>query len=220
MDLFRKGGGTKRMVTFSMVYNFVWGVIKIILGVYYDWFFLLSGASTILIGFTKGIFVLSYRKKGKLNLQVQCVTMSVLILLVSTTYMVYSGCLLLAPGHTGKNLIVSIAIAVTSFVELVLSFKNVISSAKSKDVMLLTLRGSNVVTSLFAILQTQVALLSATNVANSSFYNACCGIVMGLLGFVVATILLMVNSNSKNFMPGSNSSTNWHTEDPLPGGSI
>ena len=220
LDFFKKGGSTKRSVAFSMLYNFVWGIIKIIIGVFYDWFFLLSGVSTILIGFTKTIFVLSYRKRGKLNLQVQCVTMSVLILLVSTTYMVYSGCLLLAPGHTGKNLILSITIALFSFVELITSLKNVISSAKSKDVMLLTLRGSSLVTSLFAILQTQVALLSATNVANSSFYNACCGIVMGLLGFVVATILLLINSNSKNFLPGSNTSTNWHTEDPLPGGSI
>ena len=74
-----------------------------------------------------------------------------------------------------------------------LSIYNFIKAKRTKDILLQSFKGCSLVTSCFAIVITQVALLSATSTP-ADFYNGLTGTILGLFAIIIGIYLLIKSS--------------------------
>ncbi len=178
------------VLIFSAIYSFVWAVCKIVFGVISKgYFFCVSGASTLLLGFVKRMYLKNYAnddfelKKGK------SITIAILIIISSTLFGFYMARLFFFDNMRQYGLIMSIAIAAFSFGELGIAIYNFVKAKKSNDILQQALRGSSLASSSFAITLTQVALLSAMETPAGN-YNALTGLLASAFSIMVGVYLL------------------------------
>lgn len=180
------------MLLFSTLYSYVWAVCKIVFGILTASFsFCISGANTLSFGVIKQIFL---KQKDKLNNKNQALAISILLIISGVLFTAYMSRLFFVESSPKYGLILSIAIAGFAFTELGESIYNFIKAKKSQDILLQNFRAYNLVSSSFAIVLTQIALLSATQ-TSGNIYNAITGIVFG--GFAIVVGAYMCNKSIK-----------------------
>lgn len=188
----------KLLTTTTMIYNFVWAVCKIVFGIWMSaYLFCISGAYNILIGFAKKTFLSNRNKSTDTN--TKCLIIGILILIAGLVYALYTASFLVWPKDGNYGLILSIAIATCSFVELGISIYNVLKARRKNDHMLFSLRSCSLATACFAIVLTQIALLSATNTKNVSVFNSSAGIIAGTVAIIIGIIVIIKSSKKENF---------------------
>lgn len=174
----------------SLIYNFVWSIAKIVFGVVMSaYFFCVSGASTMLFGFIKQIYLKTNsadedEKRGK------SITIAILLIVSSALFSFYMARLFFLDESSNYGTILSIAIATFSFFELGMSISNFIKARKANDILLQTFRACNLASSCFAISLTQLALLSATHTP-ANFFNALTGVVFGAFAICIGVFMLV-----------------------------
>lgn len=189
-----------KVITFTtMVYNFFWAIGKILFGIFkMTYLYVFSGTYTLLLGFSKKIFITNHSKTTEsINKETKSIVIGVLILIAGVAFAIYTGLFFIFPKEFHYGMIWSIAIAACSFVELGIAIFNLFRARKKKDILLESLRCCNFVSALFAIVITQVAILSFTQTPNSAMYNAITGIIAGVLAIIVGTILI-INACNRN----------------------
>lgn len=191
VKFFEKGSVFRtQVITFvTMVYNFFWSIGKILFGIFWHgYIYVLSGGYTLLIGFSKRIFVKHHNKE--FNKETKSIIMGVLILISGCAFAVYTGTFLVWHQINTFGLIWSIFLAACSFVEMGIAIFNLSRVKKKNDIMLSALRCCNFVSAMFAIVITQVAILSATNQNDVSLFNACTGIVVGVAATFIGIYII------------------------------
>ena len=188
----------KQFALFGMIFNFVWSVIQIVLGTYFfSLYFIITGAYTLLLGFSKRIFMIHHTKDNneiKINKGLLIISF---ILTVSILYTVNMSSLFLTHEPFKYNLILSIAIATFSFTELTLGIINFVKAKKSHDPLLVSYRTGSLVSSMFAIVTTQIALLAATN-TTAYIYNALTGTIFGAFSIAISImVFISIHKNKK-----------------------
>lgn len=182
-----------KAVTFaSMLFNFAWSTIKIIIGIVSKtYFFCVNGIGTLLTGVAKKTYLDNFENEDENLRNKKALVMNALLLIIGATYIVYMGRLFKFPSNTPDyGLFASIAIATVSFVELILSVGNLIKALKSKNYMLYSLRGINLACSGFSVVLTQVVLLALCKI-DGSFYNAISGTIFGCFAVMIAVSALI-----------------------------
>ncbi len=172
-----------KVITFiTMLYNFFWAIGKILFGVFMrSYLYCISGAYTLLLGFSKKVFVSNHKTTKEINLETKSLIIGILLIISGIAFGIYMGGLYIWQIDFQYNMIWSITIALCSFVELGISIHNLIKVRKKDDILLLSLRCCNIGSSLFAMVMTQVALLSATGTKNTYMYNATTGVIASIL---------------------------------------
>lgn len=175
----------------SLVYNFVWAVCKIIFGVFTKgYFFCVSGASTLLIGFVKRVYLKNYYKDDFDLKKGKSITIAILIIISSALFGFYMARLFFIDSITEYGLIMSISIATFSFGELGFAIYNFVKARKNKDILQQSFRGCSLASSCFAITLTQVALFSAMETPANNL-NALTGIIASALAILIGVYLLV-----------------------------
>ena len=95
------------------------------------------------------------------------------------------------------GLIVSIAIATFLFCDFGVSLYGFICARKETDLLYQSFRASNLVSSLYAIVFTQVVLLFATN-TYANFYNGVTEVVFGCICICIGSYTLINCVKTKN----------------------
>lgn len=186
----------KFLTTTTMIYNFVWAVCKIVFGALMSaYLFCISGAYNILIGFAKKTF-LSNRNRS-VDKNTKSLVIGILILISGFVYAFYTASFFIWPKESDYGLILSIAIATCSFVELGLAIYNIMKAKQKKDILLFSLRSCNLATAAYAMVLTQIALLSATGTENVSNFNAITGIIAGTVAIAIASAVIIKSQEHK-----------------------
>lgn len=179
------------VLIFSAIYSFVWAVCKIVFGVFSKgYFFCVSGASTLLLGFVKRMYLNNYKNDDFETKRAKSITIAILIIISSALFGFYMTRLFFFDSMREYGLILSIAIATFSFGELGIAIYNFLKAKKSKDILQQALRGSSLASSSFAITLTQVALLSAMQTPANNF-NALTGLIASAFSVLVGVYLLL-----------------------------
>lgn len=182
----------------SAAYNFVWAICKILFGVFsFSYFFCVSGATTLLFGFIKRIYLKNNTNSDTSEKIGKSITIGILLIVSSVLFTFYMARLFFISEVKNYGLILSISIATFSFAELGISIYNFIQAKKTQDILLQTFRCYSISSSSFAIVFTQVALLSATNSTNNSL-NALTGVVAGLFSILVGIYAIVKAIKTKN----------------------
>ncbi len=181
----------KVITFFTMLYNFFWAIGKILFGVFMQtYIYCISGAYTLLLGFSKKIFVSNHNVDKEIDIETKSLIIGILLTISGIAFGIYMGGLYIWQHDYDYGLIWSIAIAACSFVELGIAIYNLLKVRKKDDILLFSLRCCNIASSLFAIVLTQVALLSATGTENTYMYNATTGIIASVLVICVGFIVI------------------------------
>lgn len=175
----------------SLVYNFPWSVCKILFGAFtQSYFFCISGASTLLFGFVKKIYLKNYNSNDVSEKVGKSITISILLIISSALFTFYMARLFFVNDVKDYDKILSITIATFSFFELGYATYHFVKAQKTSDVLLKTFKGCSLVSSLYAIVLTQVALLSATK-TNAQFFNGLTGVILGSFAILIGVYLLL-----------------------------
>lgn len=189
--LVEKAKQKKVVLLLSLIYNFVWAICKIVFGAYCaQYFFCVSGASTLLIGFVKRVYLKHHKSDDLEEKRGKSVIISILLIASAALFTFYMARLFFISDAKEYGLILSISIAAFSFAELVLSICNFLKASKTNDILFISLKGCGLASSCFAIVLTQVALLSATGSTNN-FYNALTGVIFGSFAIIIGIIILV-----------------------------
>lgn len=155
---------------------------KIFFGIFtLSFSFCISGANTLSFGVIKQIFL---KRKDKPNNNNQALAISILLIISGILFTAYMSRLFFIDTSPRYGLIISIAIAGFAFAEFGLSIYKCIRAKNSQNILLQSYRAYNLVSSSFAIVLTQIALLSATQTAGN-IYNAITGITLGGFSIIV-----------------------------------
>lgn len=151
----------------------------------------------MLFGFIKKIYLKNINTDDFYNKKRKSIAISILLIISSCLFTFYMARLFFIPSNLNYGLTPSITIATFSFTELGLSLHNFIKSKKTNDLALQSLKCCNLASSCFAIVLTQVALLSTTQ-TSSGFYNGLTGVVFGLFAILIGIYSLIKSKNSQN----------------------
>lgn len=191
-NIIEKAKQKKIVLLISLVYNFVWAVCKIVFGIFtFSYFFCVSGANTLLFGFIKRIYLKNYQSNQKQKIE-KSITIATLLMVSGFLFTFYMARMFFNPTIKEYGTILAITIATFSFFELGYSIYNFLKAKKSNDILLQSYRGYNLVSSLFAIVLTQVALCSMQK-AQSNVFNGITGVVCGV-GAIIISIYLLVKA--------------------------
>lgn len=200
LSRFKEQAKQKQIVLFvSAVYNFIWSVCKILFGVFSSaYFFCVSGASTLLFGFVKKIYLTNYKKQDFEERKGKGIIISILLIISALFFTFYMTRCFFDPEIKEYGTIMSITIATFSFCEFGFSVYNFHQSKRTNDILLQSFKGCGLISSLYAIVLTQVALLSATNTP-ADIYNGITGTVFGAMSVIIGVYLLVrAIKSSKN----------------------
>ena len=197
-QILKKAKHKNIVLLLSLIYNFTWAVCKIIFGVYtFSYFFCISGISTLLFGFIKKIYLKNINIDNFYNKKKKSIAISILLIISSSLFTFYMARLFFIPSKLNYGLITSIAIATFSFTELGLSLHSFIKAQKTNDLALQSLKSCSLASSCFAIVLTQVALLSATQ-TSSNFYNGLTGVIFGIFAILIGVYSLIKSKNAQD----------------------
>ena len=191
IELKRQAKQKNLVLLVSIIYSYVWSIFKIVFGVLTKgYFFSVSGASSLLLGFIKHVYLKNYKLDDNDEKIGKSLTIGILLIISSVLFTFYMARLFFIDEQASYGLIMSITIAAFSFFELGLSITEFVKSKKTSDVLLQSFRGCSLASSLFAIVLTQVALLSATGSTNN-FFNGLTGLGLGLFSVLIGIYLIM-----------------------------
>lgn len=187
---------TNLIIKVSMLYNIIWAICKIIFGAFTaSYFFCISGASTLLFGFTKTIYLKNYNNEDADEKKAKSIIILIMLIFSSLFFTIFMARLFFIQEDKTYGTIMSITIATCSFTELGLSIYNFVKAQKTNDILLQSFKCCSLSQGLFAIVLTQIALLSATN-TSASFFNALTGVIFGILSIII-TILVLTKAIKK-----------------------
>lgn len=185
-----KSGRSRLVTAVTMIYNFVWSVVKILIGIFtQSYFFCVNGAGNLLSGLSKRIYMRNYKTESFAVKKAKARLMDILLFFVGMCYIIYMAWYVAAKrdGSAEYDLIAAIAIAAAATAETIIAIRNLVLAIKSNDPMLMALRRINTASAAFAVVLTQVALLSAT-MTPAPVYNAAVGITAGAAACLLAVI--------------------------------
>lgn len=181
----------------SLIYNFVWAVCKIIFGVFSaSYFFCISGASTLLFGFIKKVYLKHFNNEDLNEKLGKSITIAILLIISSALFTFYMARLFFINEAKEYGMILSIAIATCSFTELGFALYNFYQAKKTNDTLLQSFRGCSLASSCFALVLTQVALLSACETPSNT-YNGITGVILGSFSILIGVYLLIIALKEK-----------------------
>lgn len=183
---------TKRhqaIVLLTSLYNYAWGTIKILFGIFtLSFLYSLSGVDTIFVAIAKHIYLKNIGKDSKKV----SLFISTFIVLIGIFYLLLAISLFFLKNQIKEySIIIAIAIAFFSFLDLGIAIRQFIKTPK-KNSIALNFRILNLSLALFAIVNTQNAILMAkgspNNIADGTF-----GVIAGTLTVLAGTFLLIKN---------------------------
>lgn len=189
---------TKIITIITMTYNFFWAIGKILFGAFMRaYLYCISGAYTLLLGFGKKIFVSNHQVKD-VDIETKSLIMGILLTISGIAFGIYMGLIYVWEYEFRYSLILSIAIAACSFVEFGIAIYNLVKARRKKDLLMESLRCCNIGASLFAIVMTQVALLSSQNVPDNYIYNSISGVIASVLVIILGFVVIGKSAYLKN----------------------
>ena len=204
IDKYRQMTVEERAVLLSTcmgLFNMVWALVQIVLGIVYDAHFLIaSGLFSACMSVTRGLNAYSLKRKDvTLEKKVVRIT-SVLISLAGLFYAIYMLRLLGGTKPMDFGLIPSITIALFSFVSITIAIINLFKM-KGRRASLGTIRLASLVSGLTNLMLTQMALLMTQVPDMNQEYNFYFGLFVGVvtiaLGILNITHDQKVRSTSK-----------------------
>ena len=172
----------------TMIFNFVWATVKIVLGIVkLSGFLCISAVYTFCLGVSKHMFFKG-RKQSKTNEESNreyFLFIGIIITIASVCYLVYMIRLFFISSETTYGMITAIAIAAMAFTELYFSIYGLIKARKQKDLLTEGLKAINLVSALSAIALTQTAILSFTTNGDMSKYNGIMGTIVGAISLLL-----------------------------------
>lgn len=198
-DLITNRAKRDKLITFgSAVYNVLWSIAKIVIGIISQgYFFCINGVGTLLTGYAKYTYFLHYDTQDEAARRSKAAIINILLIIIGVFYISYMARLFVWTEST-KNYgtIISLTIALCSFVELGISIKNLVKAIKSNDIMHTSLRGLNLANACFSIVLTQIVLFALCN-ENKPFYNALTGTIFGAFACFIGIIGLLIAPKNK-----------------------
>lgn len=176
----------------GMIYNIVWSVAKLLIGIVSGaFFFAISGIHTLFTGIIKSVFFKNYRKADGVREVKASRAMGILTMISAVAFTAYMARLFFVSDDSSYGEITSIAIAAFAFGELGMSIGGFVKSRKKEDLMLSALKGSKMASGFYAIVLTQTAILSAKGNTGVGPFNALSGVIFGFCAFVVGAGVLI-----------------------------
>ena len=180
-----------------MVFNYFWGVTKVIIGfTSKTYFYSASGFCEILLGVCKTLFLIGNNRTDK-NQQIRIYkSISLIIVFANLLYLTYMVSLFFVKEEkTIFPLWACILICVIAFADLVLSVIGIIKNIKRKSLMFVARKCLSLVWSFQAMAFTVSSLLVAINeeisIKNLSNANAILGLVFGSLSLLVGVLMVI-----------------------------
>lgn len=181
----------KHSIGLTGFYNLVWSLAKIITGFVISLYFIsLSGVWGLVAGAAK----LYYFKNSKLIERKEqerlAIVVAILQIIMSISYIAFMSRTFYTEVEVhnyGKN--EAIAIAAFSFLELGIAIYSLNKTRKNKNIAMMSVRSLILSTSIYAIVNTQNALLAMSGEANP-IYDAVFGIVAGSFTILAAIFLI------------------------------
>lgn len=176
---------------FSMYYNLLFAIIKVIFGIYTkSYFFIVSAFYSLCFGFAKKSYFdgvkaakddasSDYKYYGRI---------AFFILLGGVIYSIYMGRLFFVPSDFNYGMYLGLGIALISFIEVFIAVKGFL---KTKGVLTSALKCISLASSSLALSFTQVAITSFSSEINSSNGNAIGGIVFGGICIAIAVYMFI-----------------------------
>ena len=183
---------TKRhqaIVLLTSLYNYAWGTIKILFRIFtLSFLYSLSGIDTFFVAIAKHIYLKNIGKDSKKV----SLFISTFIVLIGIFYLLLAISLFFLKNQIKEySIIIAIAIAFFSFLDLGIAIRQFIKTPK-KNSIALNFRILNLSLALFAIVNTQNAIFmpkgSPNNIADETF-----GVIAGTLTVLAGTFLLIKN---------------------------
>jgi len=190
---------TKIIATCTGFINFLWSTIQFTLGCIYESLFLIaSGIFLLLIALSKFLCVKSLQKNDKVFEIHTIKTVNFLLIASGLFYAIYMLRLLFGNLPTSFGLIMSIAIATFSFVNMTIAIINLVKT-RGKTWTLRTIRLISFIGAMTNILLTQMALLMSQKPDAPQQFNCYFGIAIGCFTIFIAIFNLHNNPyNHKN----------------------
>ena len=175
------------IVLLTTIYNYVWGFLKIILGIFATGLlYTLSGLDTIFVAISKHIYLKNISKRRKHTPLV----IASFIVLIGLLYTLYAVRLFFMEDEIKEySLILAITIALFSFIELGIAINNLFIKER-KDLLNLSFRSLSFSLALFAINNTQNALLMALGKPNN-FADGIFGVISGSITILLGIFVLI-----------------------------
>lgn len=172
----------KLIVAIGLIYSYVWGITKIILGIFVLGFlYCLSGIDTLFIGISKHIYLKNLEKKSRKA----SIIVSSFIVLIGLIYALYAIRLFFLENIVKEySTILAISIASFSFVELGIAIKNLFKKSMNTEPLVLSFRTLSFSVALFAIVNAQNAILMATSHPDN-FADGLFGVLAGLIAVII-----------------------------------
>ena len=191
IDKYRQMTVEERAVLLSTcmgLFNMVWALVQIVLGIVYDAHFLIaSGLFSACMSVTRGLNAYSLKRKDvTLEKKVVRIT-SVLISLAGLFYAIYMLRLLGGTKPMDFGLIPSITIALFSFVSITIAIINLFKM-KGRRASLGTIRLASLVSGLTNLMLTQMALLMTQVPDMNQEYNFYFGLFVGVVTIVLGIL--------------------------------
>ena len=190
----------KTLVVLATIYGYLWSLIKMIIGILTGaYFYLLSGLSTFFTGLNRHIYLRSTKKEKD---KIAPFLIAFFLVLIGLFYLLYAMRLFFVEEEIKEYpIILSITIAAFSFLELGLSIYQFSINRTNKDMTVVSFRTMNLALSLFAIVNTQNALLMAQGEPNQladGLFGVIAGGVAILLGIGLIVLIVRRKKNREN----------------------
>ena len=179
----------KVIVIIGIIYGFVWSLIKVIIGIFtYDYLYLISGIYTLFIAINRNLYLNLYFKAKK---NINIYFMAIFLVIIGIAYTIYAARLFFIPNkNINYSLKLAIAIAFISFVELGYAIYTFLAVKNKKDIIPLAYRTMGLATGLFALVNTQSAIMMA-NGTQSNFADGLFGVIAGVITIILGFYLMI-----------------------------
>ena len=199
-DFIKDKNKRHKIVVIGTIYGYLWSLIKVIIGIFTGaYFYLLSGLSTFFTGLNRHIYLRSTKKE---NDKIAPLLISSFLVLIGLFYLLYALRLFFIEIEIKEYpIILAIAIAAFSFLELGLSIYEFSINRESKDMSILSFKTMNLALSLFALVNTQNALLMANGTPNQKadgLFGVIAGAIAILLGIGLIILIIRKMKNREN----------------------
>lgn len=176
---------------FSIIFNCVMGIGKIVIGIFSSVFFIASGLVNVFLMFAKVQVYFGVRYPYKKSFEYRNRSMGIYLILAAVQYIVFMlRPLIFNVELTKYNMILGIAIAFVSFVELGVSIMGCFQ-AFGKGHYYRNIKLINLCSAFTAIVLTENAILSFTSESDTTFASSIFGAGVGLVNVLIGIYILL-----------------------------
>lgn len=175
---------------FTMIYKYIFGFFKVVLGIIkMDYFYLVSGIYNILLGVCKNMFLYGKNKKNEKQHKIFKNIANTLIV-ASILYIIYSCSFFIYPHqYTRLGIVPIIIIAIFSFFDILISLYGVFKNIVKKDLMSIGSKCISLSCANTCAAFTQVCIMELF--VNNYNYRII-SIVNGIIGIIIGIICLLI----------------------------